>query len=123
MSTNELSGQERTDDEQRAESVAERLGRLNSFGAPTCDVCYGVESDNRPAEADFWPDPMTVYVDVDADSLVDWMTKVCDHHDTDNQQPTAATHRVRARAVYIGDEHRMNSAHRYEVLSVKEVDY
>lgn len=112
--------------DEHAESIDNRIERLISMGHPSCDVCYSLDSERRPEDGEFWPNPLTIFVDVEGETLAKWMNKtVCDYHNPAIGEGVAveATHRVRARPEYVGDEHHHNGAYRYNVLSVKGADW
>lgn len=109
--------------DEHAESIINRIERLTSMGPPTCDACLSLDSEGRPEDGEFWPNPLTIFVDVEGETLVEWMNKtVCDYHNPAIGEgegiAVEATHRVRVRPEYVGDEHH-NGAYRYNVLSVK----
>lgn len=107
-------------------AIANRIEGLISMGPPTCDACYSLDRQDRHEDSEFWPNPLTIFVDVEGDTLAQWMHKtMCDHHNPAIGEGVAveATHRVRTRPEYVGDEHNHNGAYRYNVLSVKEADW
>lgn len=109
-------------------TVQERIESITSLGSPCCDVCYGMHKDDRDEAreegAEFWPSEVTIWVNVDARALVNWKAvELCPYHDTAENKPDGATHRVKATAEYIGDRpDEMNSAHRFSDVSVAEAD-
>jgi len=100
--------------------AVERAERFVSFGDVTCDICAGLEKDERPDEGEFWPDEPVSFINADADMAVDfWNLTVCDHH-TPRNAPQEATHFVRF-DTYNKEEHHMNSAVGREAIEVYEL--
>lgn len=105
-----------------ADAIQGRLERTVCYGAPTCDACYHLAADDRPDDGEFWPGEMTIYINANGETAVDWKARtLCDYHDDAEDVPDEATHRVIATAEFIGREHRMNSAHEYVIEGVAEV--
>lgn len=72
---------ELVDERHAIESITNRIEGLISMGKPTCDACYSLDSQDRPEEGEFWPSPLTIFVNIEGETLVEWMHKtVCDHH-------------------------------------------
>ncbi|WP_248911032.1 hypothetical protein [Halocatena marina] len=110
--------------DEHVEEIVNRIERLVSMGLPSCDECYSLDREDRPEDGEFWPSPLTIFVDIEGDTLVDWKNKkVCDFHTPAEgvADEAVATHRVRARSEFIGDEHPHNGAYCYNVISVEEV--
>ncbi len=126
MSESDTTVEKESDDERRAiESITNRIEQIISMGPPTCDACYSLDSQDRPEDGEIWPNTLTIFVDVEGDTLTQWMHKtMCDAHDPaiGNGEGVAveATHRIRARPELIAEK---KWKFRYNVLSVKEADW
>jgi hypothetical protein len=98
---------ERTAERNTAE-VKEHIEKFRSLGHPHCDVCYNLSKEDRPDEAEFWPEEPTVFIRGDKRRAVDFFAiKLCDHHDTPDNHPEDATHRVIDTPEWVDDEHEM----------------
>ena len=103
-------------------SVRQRIESFTSYGAPTCDICRNTPRDKRADAAEFWPETAIHYVRGPASAAVEfWATTVCPHHDAGEHVPEDATHRAVDAPAYIGDEHRMNTAHEHVVTEIEEL--
>lgn len=102
--------------------VKDRIESFVSYGKPICDVCYALDADERPDDAEFWPTPITHFVRADESCAVSfWGVSVCEHHDSFEYVPEDATHRVVDEPQYIGDTHRINSAYEHVVTDIQEL--
>lgn len=100
--------------------AVKRAERFTSLGAPTCDICYGMSSDDRPDAGEFHPDEPITFLNADADAAVDFFElTVCEHHDP-RDAPEEATHVVRFET-FRKEDHKMNSAVGRRAIEVTEL--
>jgi hypothetical protein len=105
---------------ERKRDAVTRAEQSVSYGAPTCDICYGTDRDERHEDAEYWPDEPVSFLNADADAAVDfWNLTVCDHH-TPRDAPVDATHYVKFET-YNKEEHHMNSAVGRRAIEVIEL--
>lgn len=107
------------------ERAVERFEQFVAYGAPSCDVCMSLDTEERADidTAPVWPDSPIFYLRGDCRPAVDFLqTCLCDHHDTPDNRPEGATHRVVADMEYIGDEHHMNSAYAHRAADVEVLE-
>lgn len=101
-------------------TVRNRVESFTSYGKPACDICRQMERDDRPTEAAFWPrNPIHYIRGHESCAAQFWAVTLCEHHDKPEHQPGDATHRVYDSPVYIGHEHRMNSAYKHVVADIE----
>lgn len=100
--------------------TVERAERFVSYGAPTCDICAGLDKEDRPAEGDYWPAQPVSFINGDAEAAVEfWNLTVCNHH-IPQDDPDEATHKIRFKTFNMEDHH-MNSAVGREAIEVHEL--
>lgn len=105
------------------QTPADRLESFISKGLPSCKVCYSLSPDERPDEAEFWPNQPVHYIKHDEEKAFEWFCQtVCEFHDTAEHIPADATHRLIDDPEYIGDEpDRGNSDYRHKVISKEDL--
>jgi len=102
--------------------VQERIESFTAYGKPHCDVCYNLDPEDRPDEAEFWPSPAIHYVRGDESCAHQFLgVTLCEHHDLPQFRPEDATHRAVDEPEYVGDNHRMNSAYKHNVTVTEEL--
>jgi len=99
------------------DAAVKRAEGFISYGHPTCDICYGMDANERPEEGEFWPEEPVSFLNADADMAVDfWSLTVCDYH-TPRDAPADATHYVKFHT-FRKEDHHMNSAVGREAIEV-----
>ena len=122
------------------DEVVERIENIHSMGLPTCDIMSNLPPTirDRISKADYWPDPMVMYVDATVTELRKFllvkMSPLFSREEDRNIEEWAladyqqdyrntATHRLTVKPEYVDDDpFDRKGRYRYNVLKIEQVD-